>query len=341
MNEVAIVILNFNGAHYLTRFLPSVIQYSEGCRIIVADNCSTDNSIEILRKQFPEVQILQLEENYGFSKGYNVALQKVNAKYYVLLNSDVEVTEGWWQRPIELLQENNDIAAIQPKILSYHNKTEFEYAGAGGGYLDKYGYPFCRGRMFNTLEKDLGQYDNETQLFWATGACMFIKAEDFHNAGGFDPDFFAHMEEIDLCWRLQKMGKQIYYTGQSHVFHVGGGTLERSHPRKTYLNFRNGLSLLFKNYSGIKFLSVLPIRIVLDFIAIAKFTLTESPKHGLAVIKAHRDFLFSLKKNVFKRRAVRKMTVTKETNIYPRSVVFEYYLMKKKYFSELKWKMRI
>lgn len=335
MSEVAIVILNFNGAHYLTRFLPSVIQYSEGCQIIVADNCSTDNSVEILQKQFPKVEIVQLEENYGFSKGYNMALQKVKAAYYVLLNSDVEVTDGWWQKPVDLLQKNDKIAAVQPKIRSYHNKSEFEYAGAGGGYIDKYGYPFCRGRLFNTIEKDSGQYDDETQIFWATGACMFVKSEAFHNAEGFDPDFFAHMEEIDLCWRLQKMGYQIFYTGKSHVFHLGGGTLERSHPRKTYLNFRNSLSLLFKNLSGKIFLSILPVRIFLDFVAIAKFTLTDSPKHGFAVIKAHRDFLLSLKKNIRKREEIKKKATHEVTNTYPGSVVFEYFIMKRKNFSKL------
>lgn len=335
MNEIAIVILNFNGGHYLTRFLPFVIEHSKGCRIIVADNCSTDNSVEILQKQFTNVEILQLSENYGFSQGYNKALEQIDAHFYVLLNSDVEVSENWWKRPVELLGENENIAAVQPKILSFHEKSEFEYAGAGGGLIDKYGYPFCRGRIFNTVEKDEGQYDDELKVFWASGACMFIKSKAFHKAGGFDPDFFAHMEEIDLCWRLQKMGYEIYYTGRSTVFHVGGGTLERSHPRKTYLNFRNGLSLLFKNYSTANLIKIFPIRILLDWVAIIKFTLFDSYKHGISVIKAHRDFILSFRENRKKRGEIFSKTFKDVDNIFPRSIVFEYYLKRKNKFTDL------
>lgn len=335
MKEVAIVILNFNGAHYLVKFLPSVIEFSRGCRIIVADNCSTDNSIDILQKQFPEVEILRLNNNFGYSKGYNEALRQIQSKFYILLNSDVEVTSGWWQSSISLLKSSDSVAAVQPKILSYYNKSYFEYAGAGGGFIDKLGYPFCRGRIFLAMEKDENQYDDVIEVFWASGACLFIKSSCFDQVGGFDPEFFAHMEEIDLCWRLQKAGYKILYNGISHVFHVGGGTLEHSHPRKTYLNFRNGLTLIFKNYNNFQLVTLLPVRILLDWIAAVKFSLFDSPRHGWAVIRAHKFFIKNLPANRAKRKKIKKIETSRATTIYSGSIVYKHFVKKVNSFRQL------
>lgn len=340
MDEVAIVILNFNGAHYLTTFLPSVLQYSQGCRIIIADNCSTDNSVEVLEKQFPQVEILQLKKNHGYSQGYNEALQQIDSPYFILLNSDIEVTEGWWESSIELLKSSEKIAAVQPKILSFHDKNLFEYAGAGGGFIDKLGYPFCRGRIFLSIEADQQQYDDVVKVFWASGACLFIKSKCFDQVGGFDPEFFAHMEEIDLCWRLQKAGYNIVYNGQSYIFHVGGGTLERSHPRKTYLNFRNGLSLLFKNYTNKQLVTLLPLRLLLDLIAALKFTLFDSPQHGLAVLRAHKYFLKNIPKNKKKRNEVKKLSSFPVKTIYPHSIVYQHFIKGIKQFKALGFKVK-
>ena len=337
MNDVAIVILNFNGAQYLLRFLPSVLEFSSGCRIIVADNASTDSSLEVLNTYFPQVEVLKLPVNHGYSQGYNEALARIDSEYLVLLNSDVEVTRGWWESSIELLRKHDNIAAVQPKILAYANKEFFEYAGAGGGFIDKLGYPFCRGRIFLSLEKDEKQFDDVIPVFWASGACLFLKSSKFREVGGFDPEFFAHMEEIDLCWRLQKAGYQIYYNGKSHVFHVGGGTLERSHPRKTYLNFRNGLTLLYKNYNRRQLLTLLPLRFILDWIAAVKFTLFDSRRHGWAVLRAHKFFFKNLKHNTRKRKMINKGKNNSLKTIYPGSIVFQHYLQGKKTFEELDW----
>jgi GT2 family glycosyltransferase len=340
MNDVAIVILNFNGAHYLIKFLPSVLQFSQGCRIVIADNCSTDNSVEVLTKQFPQVELLQLKINHGYSQGYNEALRQIKSPYFILLNSDIEVTEGWWQSSIALLKSSEKIAAVQPKILSFHDKTLFEYAGAGGGFIDKLGYPFCRGRIFMSIESDQQQYNDVVKVFWASGACLFIKSECFDQVRGFDPDFFAHMEEIDLCWRLQKAGYDIVYNGKSHIFHVGGGTLERSHPRKTYLNFRNGLSLLYKNYTNTQLITLLPVRLSLDWIAALKFSLFDSPLHGLAVLRAHKFFLINIYRNKKKRNEVRKIASSPVTTIYPHSIVYQHFIKGIKKFEALDFKIK-
>ncbi|MDF1675256.1 MAG: glycosyltransferase family 2 protein, partial [Vicingaceae bacterium] len=241
LNSVAVVILNWNGKHFLEKFLPSLIEHTSFAELIVADNCSTDDSLSFLKENFPQIRIITLAENYGFAKGYNEALKQVNSDVYVLLNSDVEVTENWLQPCLEILKKDNDMAACQPKIKAFHQKTYFEYAGAAGGFIDKYGYPFCRGRIFETLEEDNNQYDEEIEIFWATGACLVIRADIYHELNGLDSFFFAHMEEIDLCWRIQNRGKKIKYVPQSTVFHVGGGTLHKSKPQKTFLNFRNNL----------------------------------------------------------------------------------------------------
>nr|MBP8033086.1 glycosyltransferase family 2 protein [Bacteroidia bacterium] len=248
-SKVAVVILNWNGKPFLEKFLPTVLQYSSGAQIIVADNQSSDDSVAFLKTQFPQVSVILNPSNDGFATGYNLALKQVKAEYYVLLNSDVEVTENWLQPIIKLMDENLKVAACQPKILDYNHPSKFEYAGAAGGFIDKYGYPFCRGRIFNVLEEDKAQYDTAKEVFWATGACMFVRAEAFWKVGGFDDDYFAHMEEIDVCWRMKNIGYQIYVEPSSKVYHVGGGTLNKLSPRKTFLNFRNNLTTLTKNAS--------------------------------------------------------------------------------------------
>ncbi|MEL7002581.1 MAG: glycosyltransferase family 2 protein [Bacteroidota bacterium] len=337
MEQTAVVILNYNGKNYLEKFLPSVIEHSEGCSIIVADNCSTDDSVDFLKDKFPSIPLIQLSENLGFSEGYNAALQQVESKYYILLNSDVEVTAGWVNPIIEMMESDPSIAAAQPKILDYNNPEYFEYAGAGGGYIDRLGYPFCRGRMFLTLEKDQGQYDDVANIFWATGACLFIRSEVYHRLGGLDKDFFAHMEEIDLCWRIHNAGYEVIYNGQSKVYHVGGGTLHKSNPRKTYLNFRNGLTLLYKNYSLEALLLKLPLRILLDIVAAVKFMLSDSFADGIAVFKAILHFVLNIGNNTKKRRRVRMQAKRRSIDsIIKLFIVVEYYLKGRKSFTDLK-----
>lgn len=331
MIKVAVVILNFNGRDLLQKFLPSVIQFSPSAKIFLADNHSSDDSVELVRKEFPSIEIISIPENRGFCGGYNYALQKIEAEYYVLLNSDVEVTRGWIEPIVELFEKNNTIGAAQPKILSYHHKHQFEYAGAGGGFIDTLGYPFCRGRIFNVLEEDLGQYDDTLPVFWASGACLFIRSSLFHTSGRLDQDFFAHMEEIDLCWRIHKLGFKIYYQGKSTVYHVGGGTLSTSSPKKTYFNFKNGLSLIMKNMSGLELVYKLPLRILLDWIAVIKFLLQGSGKDSLAVMRAHLRFLKSFPKDWGKRSA----RVSKSLPIYHRSLVFDHFILKKNKFGDL------
>ncbi len=268
---VAIVILNYNGRHYLEKFLPTVLKHSEGYEIWVADNASTDQSLEWLASQYPDVKTLSIAENKGYAGGYNQALSQIDAEYYVLLNSDIEVTPGWIEPVITFMETDKNIAACQPKIRAYDLPTHFEYAGAAGGYMDYLGYPFCRGRIFDTREEDLGQYDDEIDVFWATGACLFVRSDAFHKANGFDERFFAHMEEIDLCWRLLNLGYRITFSGKSVVYHVGGGTLHKSNPRKTFLNYRNNLIMLFKNLPKGRRKKTLFFRLILDGISSATF----------------------------------------------------------------------
>ncbi len=266
--RTAIVILNWNGQKMLAQYLPTVIEYSrDEADIIVADNASTDGSMEWLKKEFPKVRQIILDENYGFADGYNRALKQVDAEYYVLLNSDVEVTHHWLTPLIEEMDAHKEIAACQPKLLSLHDCDAFEYAGAAGGYIDKYGYPFCRGRVFDTVEDDNGQYDNAQEILWATGACLVVRSEDYWKAGGLDGRFFAHNEEIDLCWRLHIMGRQIWCFPESEVYHLGGGTLPKSNPMKTFLNFRNNLTMLYKNLPDSDLKHVMRIRWFLDYLA--------------------------------------------------------------------------
>jgi len=336
MSTVAVVILNYNGKGFLSQFLPGVITHSTGCEIIIADNCSTDDSINFIQNFYPEIQLIQIPNNKGFSAGYNYALAQINAQYYVLLNSDVEVTPNWISPIIDIMEKDISIAAAQPKILAHHNRNQFEYAGAGGGYIDYLGYPFCRGRIFDTLEDDYGQYDDMKQVFWASGACLFIRSAIYHELGGLDDDFFAHMEEIDLCWRINNAGHKVMYNGQSAVYHVGGGTLPKSSPRKTYLNFRNGLSLLFKNYDTVDLLAKLPVRILLDIVAAFNFSLGGSIKNGWAVVKALFHFLGKTPSNWQKRKKVQQLRKKNvPTKLYQKSIVYRHFILNKKTFNEL------
>jgi len=287
--KIAIVILNWNGKELLEQFLPSIIKHSKQATIYVADNASTDHSVLLVKQHFPEVKIIQNTINGGYAKGYNQALKQVEEDIYCLLNSDVEVSENWLNPIFEVFNNNLETAIIQPKILDYKNKTSFEYAGAAGGFIDKYGYPFCRGRIFNSIEKDLGQYNDITNIFWASGACFFVRKSVFETLNGFDESFFAHMEEIDFCWRAFNQGFKTTYVGTSTVYHVGGATLHTTNPKKTYLNFRNSLYTLIKNAGGNLFFLVI-IRLILDGFAAIKFLFDFKWLHILAILKAHISF---------------------------------------------------
>lgn len=334
--RIAVVILNWNGQFFLESFLPDVVRYSEGLAdVIVADNASADESVNWLRKNLPAVRIIQLEKNLGFTGGYNEALKFVDYEYYVLLNSDVRVTPDWLQPVLDLMDKNPECAACQPKICSLAHPDEFEYAGAGGGYIDVYGYPFCRGRIFHSLEKDSAQFNDSRQVFWASGACMFIRSSVFHQLGGFDTEFFAHMEEIDLCWRIHREGMQVWYCGTSTVYHVGGGTLPKNNPRKTYLNFRNNLLMLYKNLPADLFLKVIIARTILDSLAAIIFLFRNGKADFTAVFEAHRDF-HKMKKQY---KTTRLNTHTAHNQyfnlIYQNSIVLAFYLFRSKKFSDL------
>lgn len=336
MDKIAVVILNWNGKKMLETFLPSVIEYSEIANIYVADNASTDDSVEFIRDNFPNINIIENKENHGYANGYNVALKQIKAEYYILLNSDVEVTPNWIKPIIDLMDKNPTISACQPKILSFKEKNQFEYAGAAGGFIDNDGFMFCRGRMFDSFEHDNGQYDGITEIFWATGACLFIRAKMFHETGGLDEDFFAHMEEIDVCWRLKNLGYKIYYNSNSVVYHLGGGTLSNINPKKTYLNFRNNLYLLTKNYNQGNFFLKLFYRMSLDGLAAVKFMFDGHPQHSFAVLHAHFSFYKRFKRFYSKRVKIQKNIKQKHiSGMYRKSVVFDYFLFKKKKFSDL------
>lgn len=340
--KTSIVILNWNGSNMLKKFLPSVLACSANAEVVVADNASTDGSLDLLRSSFPEVRLIVLDRNYGFAEGYNKALEQVKAQYYVLLNSDVEVGEGWLQPLVAFLDKHADYCACQPKLRAYHAPDSFEYAGASGGFLDRYGYPFCRGRLFSTVEKDEGQYDTITDVLWATGACLVIRSDDYWRAGGLDARFFAHNEEIDLCWRLRLAGRRIACVPESTVWHVGGGTLPKSNPMKTYLNFRNNLTMLYKNLSEQELKKVMRVRRVLDYVAALQMLLTGKPGEMKAVIKARRDF--AKWKPLFRQDRLliqNSRKVDRIAEIYPGSLLACYYLRGKKLFSQLKWGSRL
>ena len=336
MTSLAVVILNYNGSELLQRFLPSVIQHSPHARIVVVDNGSTDNSVDVVVSEFKVIELVRLPANLGFCGGYNQVLKEIVADRYLLLNSDVEVSEGWLEPLSMILDEFPLVAAVQPKILSYNNKGQFEYAGAAGGLIDSLGYPFCRGRLFYSVEEDNSQFNETKPIFWSSGACMMIRSKLFHDLGGFDEDFFAHMEEIDLCWRLQRAGYGIYFSGASKVYHVGGGTLSSSNPRKTYLNFRNGLSLLYKNLPIAELIIKFPIRLMLDWIASLKFTLSGSWQDGLAVIKAHLHFFLRLQKEIARRKKTAALGFKKSPYQYKGSIVWDFFILGRKKYDQLK-----
>lgn len=336
MTTVAVVILNFNGEKLLAQFLPSVVEHSREAKVIVVDNGSTDGSVKLLEEKFATVKVIAFKQNLGFCGGYNEALKLIQEPIVVLLNSDVEVAENWLQSPIQLFESNPNIAAIQPKILAQKNKSHFEYAGAGGGFIDLMGYPYCRGRMFITLEQDNGQYNDQTPVFWASGACLFIRRERYLEAGGLDADFFAHMEEIDLCWRLHRMGHQVWYDGQSTVYHVGGGTLSSGSPRKTFFNFRNGLTLLVKNLPPGELKWKLPLRFLLDWAAALNFLLHGFAGSAWAVVRAHTNFIGGLGNDMKKRHELKRMGFNVNPELIRKNmIVVDYFLKGKRTFNKL------
>ncbi len=331
--KTAIVILNWNGKQLLEQFLPSIVNFSlQQADIYVADNASTDDSILFVKTFFPSVKIIENPTNGGYAKGYNDALQTVDADVYCLINSDVEVTENWLAPILEVFKTDEKTAIIQPKILDYKDKTKFEYAGAGGGFIDLFGYPYCRGRVFNHLEKDTKQFDDITDIFWASGACLFIRANIYHKIKGFDEDYFAHQEEIDLCWRTQNIGHNIKYVGTSTVYHVGGATLQETNPHKTYLNFRNSLLNVVKNVPKKWFLFVVFSRLILDGIAGLKFIIELRPVHTWSILKAHLSFY----KNFYKFLKKRKTLIKKQDYNLHTSIVWQYFVLGKTKFKDLK-----
>lgn len=334
MKKVAVVILNYNGRKFLEEFLPTVIEHtdSELAEIVVADNASTDDSVAFMQERFPDIRLIVNDFNGGFATGYNVALRQVEAEYYVLLNSDIEVTPHWIEPVVELMDADRNIVACQPKILSYYERGKFEYAGASGGFIDRYGYPFCRGRLFQHLEEDKGQYDDSCEVFWATGACMFVRADLYLEHGGLDDSFFAHMEEIDFCWRMKNLGYKVFCCPQSKVYHIGGGTLPKSSARKTFLNFRNNLSLLYKNLPSGKVSWTIAYRILLDWVAALKFLFGGSWADFWAVTRAHVAFYRRLPQLRKVRRTVPHRQVGQ---VYQRNIVFENFLKGKKRYTEL------
>jgi GT2 family glycosyltransferase len=340
--KVAIVILNWNGVKLFPEYLPSIIEHSQGenCEIIVADNGSTDDSLTYLKANFPSVTLMDLKTNYGFAKGYNVALQQINADYFVLVNSDVKVEKNWIEPCIAHFENDPKVVAVQPKVLSSEKPDFFEYAGAAGGFIDKFGYPFCRGRILDSVEEDKNQYNQSSEIFWATGACMFVRAEAFKQSGGLDPDFWAHMEEIDLCWRWKNQGYKIVYEPQCVIYHLGGGSLEYGNPRKVFLNFRNNLYMMFKNLPKKGFKRTLFTRLVLDGAAAMKFLLGREFKAFGAVLKAHRDFyknLSSLKQK--RKKLLEKVVQDKHKQVFDKSIMWNYFAKKKHKFSDLDFEL--
>lgn len=331
--KVAVVILNWNGKAYLQRFLPGVIGSSyPNLSVIVGDNASTDGSATFVKESFPGVLVIENDTNLGFAGGYNSVLKKVVADYYILLNSDVEVPTGWIEPVIEMMETDHAIAAAQPKLKDFNKRNSFEYAGAAGGFMDLYGYPFCRGRIFNTFEEDKGQYNVPSEVFWASGAALFIKRKYWEEAGGFDSEFFAHMEEIDLCWRLKNMGYKIAYCPSSEVYHIGGGTLQVENPYKTFLNYRNNLVMLLKNLPPRKRFPILFIRFWLDFISLLKFLLEGKFSHAKAINKAHTAFFRNLRANRAKITVIRNFN---DNGLIKKCIVWQYFIRKKRTFKEI------
>lgn len=338
MIKTSVVILNWNGAELLRKFIPTVLIHTQTseCEVVVADNNSSDNSVELLQKDFPSVRLIILDKNYGFAEGYNRALQQVQASYVVLLNSDVETSPNWLKPMINHLERHRETAAVQPKILSYADKSKFEYAGAAGGYLDRYAYPFCRGRILHELEYDNGQYDTVEKIFWASGACLCMRRADYMNAGGLDGDFFAHMEEIDLCWRLQSRGRKIVCIPQSVVYHVGGASLDNESPRKTHLNFRNNLLMVYKNATQTRLIEILFVRFVLDMAAAVHFLVRGKFQHAASIARAYSDFIDMRPSFNHKRKENLEKTI--QPNIlqqYKKSILLDFYMKKKRTYSSI------
>ena len=332
--KIAVVILNWNGKDLLNKFLPSVVRYSDPkyCDIYIADNASTDDSIEFVKNNFSSVKIIKNTKNFGYAQGYNEALKNIDADVFALVNSDIEVTKNWLEPIINLFKTEDNTAIIQPKILDFKDKSKFEYAGAGGGFIDNYGYPYCRGRVFNSLEKDNKQYNDELDIFWASGACMFIRSLVFNELNGFDKDFFAHQEEIDLCWRAKNLGYNIKYNGNSTVYHVGGATLKEGSTQKTFLNFRNNLEMLVKNLPKNKVFITVFTRLILDGVAGVKFILELKPLHTFAIIKAHFSMYFRLFKTLKKRKEI----PNKISNYYQtKNLIKQYFINKKQTFDQI------
>jgi len=338
MQKAAVVILNWNGQKLLEQFLPALIIHTpaETAEIIIADNGSTDDSVSFLATQHPQIRRIAFDKNYGFAEGYNRALSQLNHEYVVLLNSDVEVCSHWLGTAIDYLDAHPEVVALQPKLLDYKDKSAFEYAGASGGFMDIYGYPFCRGRIFTMIEKDDGQYDNPAEIFWATGACLFIRLKDYREAGGLDKNFFAHQEEIDLCWRLRARGKKIVCLPQSVVYHVGGATLKMEHPRKTFLNFRNNLLMVYKNLPEKYYGKVMFLRLFLDYLAALQFLIKGYPINARSVLKARYDF-YRQKKNY---KSIRRENLEKTMDELPsglllHSLLWNYYIKNQKKYTQI------
>ncbi len=337
LHKLAIVILNYNGRKHLETYLPSVLAHSGEYKIIVADNASTDDSVDFLRVNYPQIELIINSSNGGFAQGYNEALQHVDAEYYILLNSDVEVTPNWIEPMLELMESDSNISGCQPKIKAHLSKSRFEHAGAAGGFLDKNYYPFCRGRIFDFTEEDTGQYDSNCEIFWATGACMMIRAEHFHKVGGFDSTFFAHMEEIDLCWRLKQLGHSFHAIGNSTVYHLGGGTLNYMSPKKTFLNFRNSLFMITKNHEGWLFPKIFS-RLWLDGLATIQFLFSGNFTHIWSLLKAHWSYYAHLGEMLEKRKAFRKQFNIQfnPIGLYRKSIIIDKFLKRKDKFKQLK-----
>lgn len=336
--RVAVVVLNFNGAKLLPEFLPSVYNSTyPNLELVLADNGSTDHSYEWVKENLPTFRIIRNEQNHGFAEGYHRILSQIkNVDYFILLNSDVEVTPGWIEPVIKLMEGDKNIAIAQPKLISYLEKHKFEYAGAAGGFIDKFGYPFCKGRIFDSIEDDTKQYNKSGEVFWASGAAMFIRADVYEKSGGLDPDYFAHMEEIDLCWRVKNMGYSVYYCAESTVYHLGGGTLHETNPHKTYLNFRNSLITLRKNLPLHLSLGIIIIRHILDLIQWLRFIFSGKFKHALAINRAHYDFLITqIMWHSKRKKLIKLFTKPNKTGIYNRSIVYDYFVLGKKKFSDL------
>ncbi len=339
MKKTAIVILNWNGKNFLKKFLPRIAESVSDTKdsiLYIADNNSTDSSLDFVENNFPNIKIIKLEKNYGYAGGYAKSLKQIEAKYFVLLNSDIEITDNWINPIVEMMDADEKISAVMPKILSYNDKKNFEYAGAGGGYIDKYGFPFCRGRVLNVIEKDNGQFDDIKEIFWASGACLFLRSDSYFEVGGLDDNFFAHMEEIDLCWRLQNANYKVMYNPESTVYHVGGGTLPNNTPRKMFYNFRNNLLLLYKNLPPTDFIKILIIRFCLDFISIIIFCAKLQFSFAISVSRAHFSF-FKMIRRYKNYRKNYKNYKNENKNIYTKSILWSFFIKKKRFYKLLRF----